>query len=106
MAIVKVRLFHELRATAGSGEITATADNVGELVRILGERYGKSARNVLFDGEGRLREYAFVYVNNTLQKPLDMSVRLKDGDVVLVIPPVSGGMIDRKIRPLHSSEPR
>jgi len=32
-----------------------------------------------------------VYINNILLKPVDMSVPLKDGDVILVIPPVSGG---------------
>ena len=91
MATVKVRLFHELRTAAGGGEITVTADNVGELLRTLGERYGRTPRNVLFDEAGHLREYAFVYINNVLQKPVDMSVLLKDGDVILVIPPVSGG---------------
>ena len=91
MATVKVRLFYELRTAAGSGEITVTADNVAELLRILSERYGKTPRNVLFNDEGRLRDYAFVYINNVLQKPVDMSVPLKNGDVILVIPPVSGG---------------
>ena len=91
MASVKVRLFHELRTAAGGGEITVTADNMGELLRTLAEKYGKTPRNVLFDAEGRLREYVFVYINNALQKPVDMSVPLKDGDVILVIPPVSGG---------------
>ena len=91
MASVKVRLFYELRTAAGGGEITVNADNVRELLRVLGERYGKTPRNVLFDGEGHLREYAFVYINNVLQKPVDMSVPLKDGDIILVIPPVSGG---------------
>jgi len=88
---VKVRLFHELRTAAGGGEIIVSAENLGELLRTLAERYGEMTSNVLFDREGRVRQYAFVYINNTLQKPLDMSVPLKDGDVVLVIPPVSGG---------------
>ncbi len=91
MATVKVRLFHELRTAAGGGEITVAAGNLGELLRTLAERYGKTPRNVLFDEAGHLREYAFVYINNVLQKPVDMSVPLKDGDVILVIPPVSGG---------------
>ena len=92
MASVKVRLFHELRTAAGQGEITVTANNVGELFRTLAETYGELIQNVLFGRNGKPREYAFVYINNTLQKPLDMSVPLKDGDIVLVIPPVSGGM--------------
>ena len=91
MATVKVRLFYELRTAAGGGEITVNADSVGELLCYLGERYGKTQRNVLFDEKGHLRDYAFVYINNVLQKPVDMSVPLKDGDVILVIPPVSGG---------------
>jgi molybdopterin synthase sulfur carrier subunit len=91
VATVKVRLFHELRTAAGGGEITVNADSVGELLRVLGERYGKTPRNVLFDEKGHLRDYAFVYINNVLRKPVDMSVPLKDGDVILVIPPVSGG---------------
>jgi len=91
VAKVKVRLFHELRTAAGGGEIAVDADNVGTLLRTLGERYGKTSKNVLFNEQGHLREYAFVYINNVLQKPIDMSVLLKDGDVILVIPPVSGG---------------
>lgn len=91
MASVRVRLFHELRTAAGSGEITVTANNVAELVRTLAEKHGEMTKNVLFDREGRFREYAFIYINNVLQKPVDMSVPLKDGDVILVIPPVSGG---------------
>jgi len=91
VASVKVRLFHELRTAAGSGEITVTANTLGELLLTLADRYGKMERNVLFDEAGRLREYVFVYINKVLQKPLDMSVPLRDGDLVLVIPPVSGG---------------
>jgi MoaD family protein len=91
VASVKIRLFHELRTSAGSGEISLTANNLGELLRTVAERYGGLTRNVLFDPQGRVREYAFVYINNVLQKPLDMSVPLKDGDVILIIPPVSGG---------------
>lgn len=91
MAAVRVRLFHELKTAAGSSEITVTANNIGELVRTLAEKHGEMTKNVLFDHEGHFREYAFIYINNILQKPVDMSVPLKDGDVILVIPPVSGG---------------
>jgi MoaD family protein len=100
-----VRLFHQLRTAEGKGEVTVTASTVGELLRILVERYRDSARNMLFDAKGNFRDYAFVYINNTLQKPVDMSLPLKDGDVILVIPPVSGGTMHPKIRCLHSTGP-
>jgi molybdopterin synthase sulfur carrier subunit len=105
LASVKVRLFHQLRTAEGKGEVTVTAGTVGELLRALVERYGESARNVLFDAKGNFRDYAFVYINNSLQKPIDMSLPLRDGDVVLVIPPVSGGTAHPKIRRLHSPRP-
>jgi MoaD family protein len=88
---VKVRLFHELRTAAGSGEITVAANSVGELIHMLGDKFGETVKNVLFVSRGAVREYAFIYINNILQKPLDMSAPLRNGDVVLVIPPVSGG---------------
>jgi len=105
LASVRVRLFHQLRTAEGKGEVTITAGTVGELLRALVERYGESARNVLFDAKGNFRDYAFVYINNTLQKPIDMSLPLRDGDVILVIPPVSGGTMHPKIRCLHSPRP-
>ena len=105
MASVKVRLFHQLRTAEGKGEVTITAGTVGELLQALVERYGESARNMLFDAKGNFRDYAFVYINNTLQKPIDMSLPLRDGDVILVIPPVSGGTMHPKIRCLHSPRP-
>ena len=70
MASVNVRLFHELRTAAGSGEITMTANTLGELLRTLADRYGKMESNVLFDETGRLREYVFVYINKVLQLSL------------------------------------
>jgi MoaD family protein len=91
VASVKVRLFHELRAAAGNSEITVAANNIGELLRALVDKYGEGARTVLFDKQGNIRQYAFIYINNTLQKPLDVSTPLRDGDVILIIPPVSGG---------------
>jgi MoaD family protein len=100
-----VRLFHQLRTAEGKGEVTITASTVGELLRILVERYRDSAGNMLFDAKGNFRDYAFVYINNTLQKPVDMSLPLKDGDVILVIPPVSGGTMHPKIRHLYSTGP-
>jgi MoaD family protein len=105
LASVTVRLFHQLRTAEGKGEVTITASTVGELLQALVERYGDSARNMLFDAGGNFRDYSFVYINNTLQKPVDMSLRLKDGDVILVIPPVSGGTMHPKIRCLHSPGP-
>jgi len=56
VASVNVRLFHELRTAAGSGEITVTANSLGELLQTLADRYGKMERNVLFDETGHLQQ--------------------------------------------------
>jgi adenylyltransferase/sulfurtransferase len=64
---------------------------VGELLQGLTTKYG-ALRNHLYTGEGRLRSFVNIYVNDEdiryLQKE---STPLKAGDVVSIIPSVAGG---------------
>jgi molybdopterin converting factor small subunit len=48
-------------------------------------------KDLLFDSKGQLRGYIFFYVNNTVLNPPDLSRKLNDGDLVLLIPPAAGG---------------
>lgn len=89
-AKVKVRLFHELRANLGESETELEAETMRELLDILITKSG-SLKDLVYDSRGQLRGYILCYINNSLQNPLDMSRKLNDGDLVLLIPPAAGG---------------
>jgi adenylyltransferase/sulfurtransferase len=71
--------------------VEMNGNTVGELLRELTTRYG-GLRQHLYTGEGRLRSFVNVYVNDEdiryLQKE---DTPIKDGDVVSIIPSVAGG---------------
>lgn len=50
-----------------------------------------SLRELLFDSEGNIRRHILLYVNNAVQNPPDLSRKLNDGDLILLIPPAAGG---------------
>jgi MoaD family protein len=87
---VKVRLFHELRASVGQSEIELEADTINDVVKSLIKRNG-AVKGLLFDSRGELRSYTFFYVNNTVLNPPDLSRKLNDGDLVLLVPTAAGG---------------
>jgi MoaD family protein len=90
MAKVKVRVFHELRSALGQSELELEVDTLNDLLRSLISKH-RNLREVFFDLEGELRTYILFYVNNALQSPPDLSKKLNDGDLVLLIPPAAGG---------------
>ncbi len=87
---VKVRVFHELRTRLGTGELELEADTLKDVVDCLMNRQ-ESTREILYDGTGHLRNYTFFYVNNEVQNPPNLSRKLSDGDLVLLVPPAGGG---------------
>lgn len=89
-ARVKVRLFHELRASIGESEIEVQASTLNEVLQTLINKNG-TVKDLLFDPEGQLRGYTLFYVNNAVQNPPDLSMKLNDGDLVLLIPAAAGG---------------
>lgn len=89
-ARVKVRLFHELRASVGESEIDLEADTLNGVLQTLIKR-NSDVKGLLFDSQGQLRGYTLFYINNTVQNPADLSRKLNDGDLVLLVPPAAGG---------------
>ena len=89
-AKVKVRVFHELRSALGQSELELEAHTLNDVLQSLINKQ-KNLREVFFDSEGGLRPYTLFYVNNTVQSPPDLSKKLNDGDLVLLIPPAAGG---------------
>jgi MoaD family protein len=89
-ARVKVRLFHELRESVGESEIEVQASTLDEVLQTLIDR-NAAVKGVLFDSEGQLRGYTLFYVNNVVQNPPDLSMKLNDGDLLLLVPAAAGG---------------
>ena len=90
VARVKVRLFHELLSSVGQSEIGLEADTIGGLLQSLIQINAK-VREVIYDGHGCLRGNITFYVNNRIQTPPDLSRKLNDGDLILIVPLAAGG---------------
>jgi MoaD family protein len=87
---VTVRLFHELRNAVGQSELELEADTLNDVVKSLISKQG-SLKELLFNSKGNLRGHILFYVNNKVQNPLDLNMKLHNGDLVLLIPLAAGG---------------
>src|SRR5688572_32997569 len=64
---------------------------IGELLASLTARYG-DLRKHLYSDEGKLRSFVNVYLNDDDIRYLEKeNTRLKDGDVLSIVPSVAGG---------------
>jgi len=77
----------------GDREIMLEAQSVKDLIEKLVARYGKNLASRLLDENGRLRRFINIYVNDRNIRVDETDVELKDGDQVLILPAVSGGII-------------
>jgi MoaD family protein len=59
-----------------------------DVVRAIAERYGEDLRRYLFDESGSLRRSLAIALNGERASP---EAEVKEGDTVVVIPPISGG---------------
>jgi MoaD family protein len=87
---VTVRLFHELRETIGQDELEIEANTLSDVVESLVKKQG-NMKELFFDIKGNIRGYTLFYVNNRVQSPPNLTVKLNEGDLVLLIPPAAGG---------------
>lgn len=74
----------------GHSEIELEAGTLKDVVDSL-IHTNSAIKELLFDSHGQLRGYTLFYVNNTVQNPPDLSRKLNDGDLVLLVPPAAGG---------------
>jgi MoaD family protein len=59
-----------------------------DVVRAIAERYGEDLRRYLFDESGSFRRSFAIALNGERTSP---EAEVREGDTVVVIPPISGG---------------
>lgn len=89
-----VRFFAQLREIAGKREETLEfpddADvTIEKVLKTLANLHGKEFSDYVYDTQGsQVRGYLQLLVN---EKTAAMKTKLKDGDVLVIVPPVGGG---------------
>ncbi len=89
---VTIKFFANFRELAGQKQVLMSAEDVGSLLDKLTSDFQKLKDELYEPGSKKLRDTVNILVNgrriNLLQ---GMNTPLKDGDVVAIFPPVSGG---------------
>ena len=91
--MIRVRLTAQLRDLArGAREVELdAADDLGAMVGKLDASFPGIGRRIV-DDQGRIRAHVNVFVNSENSRELGKEkTRLRDGDVVHILPAVSGG---------------
>ena len=98
MVDVKVRFFTNLREIVNKKEETLTFPDdrkvtVDLVLKTLSDKYGAPFTDYVYDGKtGQPKNFLQFLVNGTSTATLDwLETRLKDGDVLAILPPVGGG---------------
>jgi len=89
-AKVRVRLFHELRSKLGQSEMELEGNTLNDVINSL-ISIDESIKELFFDVDGKLRSYIMFYLNNTAQNPPELTRKLNDGDLILLVPTAAGG---------------
>lgn len=91
---ITVKFFANFREAVGQERVeVAAVSDVATLLDELVQRFGKKLAEQLYEsGSKKLRETVNVLVNgHGINFLSGLDTKLKDGDVVAIFPPVSGG---------------
>jgi len=90
MAIVRIPPV--LRAsTGGAKEVEASGDNIGDVLRSLGEAH-PDTKTQIFGGDGSLNRYVNIYLNDEDVRVLGgLDTEVSGGDVIVILPAMAGG---------------
>jgi molybdopterin synthase sulfur carrier subunit len=90
MAIVRIPPV--LRSsTGGVKEVDATGDNIGDVLRSLGDQH-PDTKTQIFGGDGSLNRYVNVYLNDEDVRVLEgLETVVGGSDVIVILPAMAGG---------------
>jgi len=92
MAKALVMVYTTLRKRLGFSRAELEGSDVGELVEKLCALKEPEVRKLILDGGGRVKNYFVLTLNSEiLDNGKAPRVKIKDGDILHIFPPVSGG---------------
>ena len=78
-------------STGGVKEVDAAGDNVGDVLRSLGDQH-PDTKTQIFGGDGALNRYVNVYLNDEDVRVLEgLDTAVGTGDVIVIVPAMAGG---------------
>jgi sulfur-carrier protein len=78
-------------STGGVKEVDAAGDNVGDVLRSLGDQH-PDTKTQIFGGDGALNRYVNVYLNDEDVRVLEgLDTAVGGGDVIVILPAMAGG---------------
>ncbi|MFN3599254.1 MAG: ubiquitin-like small modifier protein 1 [Aquificaceae bacterium] len=79
------------RITNGQGEVQVEASTIREAIEKLEEIY-PGFRERLLDEQGEVRKFVNLYLNDEdIRFSEGLDTKLKDGDVISIVPAIAGG---------------
>ncbi|MBI5239475.1 MAG: MoaD/ThiS family protein [Elusimicrobia bacterium] len=92
MPQVLVKLYTTLRLRLGKSQVWVEGATAAELVRRVAELGGAETAKVIFDDKGIVRnEFLLALDSEILDRNALDKVQLKEGNVLHIFPPISGG---------------
>jgi molybdopterin converting factor small subunit len=78
-------------STGGVKEVEAAGDNVGDVLRSLGDQH-PDTKTQIFGGDGALNRYVNVYLNDEDVRVLEgLDTAVGGSDVIVILPAMAGG---------------
>ena len=92
MPQILVKLYTTLRLRLGKPQVWVEGKTAADLVKRVAELGGDEAAKVLFDDQGVVRnEFLLALDSDILDRNALDKVQLKEGNVLHIFPPISGG---------------
>jgi len=94
---IKVRYFTTLRELSGCAEEELEIEEgatLANIITVITSKYGKKAHDYLYSrGENSKIDPSIYFLINGMNSKIfsGINAKLKDGDIVAIIPPIGGG---------------